>query len=724
MESIIDQSYLARLKQLIISLKLLDKKFVGFSNKEKLIKNMMESYNKLFLYDLYQGKQLITVTGLQGAGKTRLVRELFDIPEELLPENNSRGEKLPIFISEDNVNEPVLFRNFVVSTEEGHSIRKEKLSRNDFYKKSMNPNENEDLWLECVVPSNFLRDNDKVIVLLPGYEKSNKDFSQKLLDFIVQMSTFSILVLNKNTYARKSTDKLLKVIEEKFENLSPIITLTHGDEGKEQNEIIRNSVIEEMEIDNPERVIVTGRTEVLGIDWKQKMIKEMEKLWGEKVFREGHNSSLSELIDSLQDDIEKVLTELITVEKKNNINEIIKSTVKTPANLFRQEFESYLDQLETQLQENVDHVNFDEEIIELVKENTGMWKSFKKFITGETFEEKINFEKDLKNIWESKKKIPEISLKVTNKLMYSSIESLETRQTGKLIKQFEKLDTTLPKNVKRINDSTQTNESLDLADTINTVSNQQLEKIDFEMLDSSIININSYFMQNIKSSNSYPVSLKRNDYDALVFMGAQFLNNFMAVGNKYDLNLDDISTTEKLNNVVFEISDSPYKDESFKVLKRSMMSLPIILGIDVAVDGEADILNLIPAMVESAGSLVVGLKMSAAAVAGWSTGILTAGSTLFVIKQVMNDVNKSQFDINNNANYFIQEMKKAYVNSIVKSQKIIFEDMERKLVRHESSLRGEDELIGQLEECIYLASNVSLKNQELLKKSYGISPLF
>src|SRR5699024_3281426 len=188
--NIIDQNYLNDLKQLIIGVDVLDNRIIKKNRNENLLNNLKDNYNKIFMYDMYQDKQLIAVTGLQGAGKTMLVKELFQLPDELFPENNSRGERLPIFISEGDVSKPILSKYVAIQEdkEEIHKVVKEELTSEEFKKYAMNPDEDKDLWLECVVPPKLLRDERKVIVLLPGYEKSKKDFSQKLLDFIVHMS--------------------------------------------------------------------------------------------------------------------------------------------------------------------------------------------------------------------------------------------------------------------------------------------------------------------------------------------------------------------------------------------------------------------------------------------------------------------------------------------------------------------------------------------------------
>lgn len=729
--NIIDHNYLNDLKQLIISFKLLDKKFISDSNKEKILNNMMDSYNKLYLYDMYQGKQLIAVTGLQGAGKTMLVRELFDLPEQLLPENNSRGEKLPIFISEGNISEPTLHKYYSEKTKEGHKVNKAKLSPEEFKEKAMSPNEKEDLWLECIVPSNLLNDDNKIIVLLPGYEKSKRDFSQKLLDFIVQMSNFSILVMNKNTYARKSTEMLMKKIEEKFEGLSPIIALTHGDEAPGQNETIQDSVVEEMEVENPSRVIVTGRTEVLGDAWKDQIIIEMEELWKDQVLSDdNYNESFLEMIEILNNSVEEVIEVLEGIEKNNNINEIIKSTVKTSANTFKENYENYLVKLEKELKIKMDAVNIDDgELLGITKKYSNFLKSVKKIFVKNDLKDSINFRKDIKELWSNDGlNILNKTLDVSNNLMIQNLEKIDYSQDEKIETEEGTVNRVnkVPENVTVIKENSENKNNLVVIDVESKPATEykNIDRIDFEKLDKSVTNINNYFLQDIKKSTGKLTSLKKVDHDVLVFMGAQFLNNSVASISKS--NVDGLTHIDEgdLENVVLNIGQHPVKEEkSLSVLSKSMIAVPVILGLDVAVDGEADIINLAQSSLESIVGLT-GLKLSASALSGLSLGILGAGTAAFVVTQVMKDVNNSQVDLFRNGNLLISMLKEAQVKSHIDNQRAIFQRMEEKLIRQESALRGEDELVGQIEESIYLANRVQMKNKEVMAKNYELSLLF
>ena len=72
--------YLRNLKKLIVKVDLLNVNSSIKEDKKRIVNNLKDLYNKMYLFQLYKDKMLIAVTGFQGAGKTTLVREYFNLP--------------------------------------------------------------------------------------------------------------------------------------------------------------------------------------------------------------------------------------------------------------------------------------------------------------------------------------------------------------------------------------------------------------------------------------------------------------------------------------------------------------------------------------------------------------------------------------------------------------------------------------------------------------------
>ncbi len=65
------------------------------------IKNQVLSINrKLRITRELADTKYIAIAGTQSAGKTRLIREMYDLDHQWLSDNEGRGEQLPLFIIE------------------------------------------------------------------------------------------------------------------------------------------------------------------------------------------------------------------------------------------------------------------------------------------------------------------------------------------------------------------------------------------------------------------------------------------------------------------------------------------------------------------------------------------------------------------------------------------------------------------------------------------------
>lgn len=151
------ESYHETIKGLFIQLHTTTFNNVGEAKKGDLLNRLTELYNKLALTDLMAERSLLAITGLQGTGKTTLMKNLYDLPESILPSNSSRGERLPVFFTEKDIQsiETYVYR---FSNEENMKVKIErvKIDEETFNRISMNPIPKTDLWLECIVPNRYL----------------------------------------------------------------------------------------------------------------------------------------------------------------------------------------------------------------------------------------------------------------------------------------------------------------------------------------------------------------------------------------------------------------------------------------------------------------------------------------------------------------------------------------------------------------------------------------
>jgi hypothetical protein len=152
-----------------------------------LKKDFVKLLNGIALTRLTSDRQMLAVTGLQGAGKTTIIKRLYEMDERFLPENLSRGEQLPVLISEWGREETCGFVCCSVQDEEKRiHIETTQITAEEFKKKSMDPKA-DDIWLELKVPYRYLKDENKSIALLPGFEKDDEGRSQDLLQHVLHL---------------------------------------------------------------------------------------------------------------------------------------------------------------------------------------------------------------------------------------------------------------------------------------------------------------------------------------------------------------------------------------------------------------------------------------------------------------------------------------------------------------------------------------------------------
>ena len=700
--------YLRNLKKLIVKVDLLNVNSSIKEDKKRIVNNLKDLYNKMYLFQLYKDKMLIAVTGFQGAGKTTLVREYFNLPEKILPENNSRGEKLPIFISSEEVEnvEAYFYKSELI--EGDIKIIEEKLNIKEVANVSMNPEDKNGLWIKLKIPKNQARikNTNTSIVLLPGYEKLSTDFSQKLLDFVVNVSASSIVVADKNSIARKSTNDILNKINEKFEDLKPIFAITHGDEKPEQNESVKKEVITTLNIENPDRVIITG----LGDDWKEQITKNLESYGeiGSEIYdasQDSRKNSMQDILGDIDFEIEELQEKIEDMEKNLDIEKMLKSKDST-ADQFRKEYEKYLEKLEKNL--TIQMSNYKEtkgrELIHLVEKHTGFFKNFKVRIIGQNIRKEQNFISDIKELWNNR-----------NEAKLNALDVINNSSTH-LLKDYNDIYK-IPEN-----------------------NNETLENKG----NHSLVKINNYFEDN-QAENSI-VPLDNHDIKGLVFLGASFLTNaFKIMEEEKNQNIIEEYSNEVIikenqnqaksdDNLKITVLDSSIVNEAnekekatYEMLGKNLVKvMPIVLGIDVISDGKLDTIdNANNGLQQASASLgAIGINISSRALLSVAGGAFVIATTSYAIKQNIQDLNKRQMNLYNNASLFIDALAQSQVSNYVESLRNTFEKMEEKLRYRHLQLMNSNEKLADIKSCQYLMSKIKKQTNIKLERSYDEKLLF
>lgn len=222
-------------------------------------KELENSIRKLKIASLMENKTLICVAGMQGAGKTTLMKNFYGLKDDALSIELGRGERIPVLITETDVTAPVMNAIRVQKNEAGEYVAVEcRMEANEFAHASKGE-DNSILYLEMFVPYRHTNNSAVSFMLLPGFEKNN-DYWRELINFAVNSSDAAVFAFDESRFSQGDNFEQLKKLTDRFGN-NIIYAITQSDASKDDNEEVRQSCIKALEIpqEKADRVVCTGQ---------------------------------------------------------------------------------------------------------------------------------------------------------------------------------------------------------------------------------------------------------------------------------------------------------------------------------------------------------------------------------------------------------------------------------------------------------------------------------
>lgn len=238
----------------------------GFEGAQKKVDTLHGVLRKLMVMRELYTTPFVTVAGIQGVGKTKLICELYSL-EAWLEDNSGRGEKRPLFVIESDCDEP--YAEGVNAEGDKEVIDRATLQQE---LKSFSAEMRYQL-LRLYVPRQSVSPGISYL-LLPGYERlnaSNEHWQEEMRDTL-RHSVGSILVTDQTRMANHATVGILDdLLKSCLANRSPIIAITHT-EGKtdEERQELRRTAAEvcHVEAGEMDRVVCTG----VGEAWREQWV--------------------------------------------------------------------------------------------------------------------------------------------------------------------------------------------------------------------------------------------------------------------------------------------------------------------------------------------------------------------------------------------------------------------------------------------------------------------
>ena len=228
-------------------------------NKPELEASVLPVLRKVEIARLLDAQYVVAVTGLQGVGKTTLMRALYGLPEGVLPEGVGRGEKIPIWILERTPEDdgPDMAVVEVTDRESGKSadLRERPIEEAaDFAHIAQNP-ESRHFLLKLRVEPTFFQ-GDKSFLLLPGIEGDGESADTmwvELARHALSCADAAVFVANESGWARHTTQRELERLETMLSGSHPVVVLTGQDQSSDDHAELIETVARDMNVPDDER---------------------------------------------------------------------------------------------------------------------------------------------------------------------------------------------------------------------------------------------------------------------------------------------------------------------------------------------------------------------------------------------------------------------------------------------------------------------------------------
>lgn len=217
------------------------------------------SIRKLFIASMMYNKTLICVSGLQGAGKTTLMRNFYGLDSKFLDPTRGRGERVPVLITEKkDIKTPKMYAIRIDKDDNGFYYQREIELSADEYLSASKGEDSKIMYLELFVPYTHTNNEGVSFMLLPGFEKKN-DYWNNLIEFSVNSSDAAVFVFNETSFSNADNDKYLSRIESKFgKNL--VYAISGSDGSPDDNAEVKQTCIKTLNIpiSESDRVVCVG----------------------------------------------------------------------------------------------------------------------------------------------------------------------------------------------------------------------------------------------------------------------------------------------------------------------------------------------------------------------------------------------------------------------------------------------------------------------------------
>lgn len=249
-------------------------------NAHGFAEEIFASIRKLLIASTMYQKKLICISGLQGVGKTTLMRNFYGLNGPYLNPTRGRGERIPVLITErKGISTPSMHAILIDQDSDGNYIQRELTLDVEEFAQAASGDNQKVMYLELYVPYQHTYNEGLSFVLLPGFEKRH-DYWNNLIEFSVNSSDAAVFVFNETSFSNAANEQYLRKIEKTF-GTNLVYAISGSDGSPDDNAEVKRVCMDVLNIPDTEadRVVCVGEyaTDEKNQEWKTSLKAALEK---------------------------------------------------------------------------------------------------------------------------------------------------------------------------------------------------------------------------------------------------------------------------------------------------------------------------------------------------------------------------------------------------------------------------------------------------------------
>lgn len=608
----------------------------------EVLDELKRVYRKTLISEIFFNKYIIAVSGLQGAGKTTLVKEIYDIPDEIIPPNIGEGEKIPILLTETKNDDYEYIKKEFNRTGNNLEILQNSIAQEEFNNEAKNPSKDV-IYLELKIPNKFFDTDEISFVLLPGIE-DNKDESQEILNHALVSSATCVFLFDQIRYADYRNREALNRIKKDFYNANPIYILSQADKSKDDNKELFDTFRKDFVIKQKDRIIITGLGDYYKTKWLPKLKAALNN--HKQIQREFRTRQTENLQEILVNEFGDIISKLETIQHDKDLEENAAAR-ETQRNLevFESKVKKLRNRLAKKLRDNlIENKSTASKIIDEYLRSRNILNNVRDLFVRD-ITKNHEFQKIIQDAWEKA-----YQQKSSPVLRATSEVQLEEEL---LVKDIQPDSEGYPAKIGEYNNK-YFKDNVHWKYLIN----------DLKLLLNGSNNDDWKFSNNLKTNlQTLPV----------------FLLEFSRIANAFPkyFKIDDKRPTIERADVIEGVTNdyASYLKKHSRIITATGMAL----GLDAAYDGTID---SIPNLFEAASNAITGSAVQAGSLT--MTLATGAGATIagaFIYKSILNQINKADLRDKVAAEKITTELVESYITNVLEKYDDLMNIMYERLLR-------------------------------------------